>query len=133
MNQDEQLIGNNLIEEKISIMYKSLTDENLFEVVKIIRKRISEEGHFVVAVKATEGTNLSLRPVRDNNDKLWFTAFTSFDEALKGKDPIVSGFTSDIKKLFEIARNSEEVDGVMLNPWGQAMKIDKNLIDIILS
>lgn len=131
MKQDKTLIGNKLIEDAIKKMYTTLTDENLAAVLTVIRKRMKDGGHFVVAVKAGEESRFELRPVTTPDGNRWFAAFTSFDEELKKTDGVVSGFTAEISKLFETALASDEIQGIILNPWDKALKMDKTTIKLI--
>lgn len=131
MDQDKTLIGNKLIENALIKMYKNLNDKNLADVLTVIRKRMNDGGHFVVAVKYGTENSMELRPVSTPDGKRWFAAFTSFDEELKKSDPVVSGFTAEISKLFDIALGSDEITGIIINPWDKALKLDKNTIKLI--
>lgn len=131
MNKDKSLIGNEKIEEGIEALKNDFSDENLASVMTVIRKRILEEGQFVVSVDVSlSDTNLSLKTVTFNGRK-WFVAFTSFEEEMKGKNGVMSGFLADIGKLFDMALNSSEVEGVLLNPFGNMMTINKQIISVI--
>ena len=131
MNKDKSLIGNEKIEEGIEALKNDFSDEKLASVMTVIRKRILEEGQFVVSVDVSlSDTNLSLKTVTFN-DRKWFVAFTSFEEEMKGKNGVMSGFLADIGKLFDMALNSSEVEGVLLNPFGNMMTINKQIISVI--
>lgn len=131
MNKDKSLIGNEKIEEGIEALKNDFSDENLASVMTVIRKRILEDGQFVVSVDVSlSDTNLSLKTVTFNGRK-WFVAFTSFEEEMKGKNDVMSGFLADIGKLFDMALNSSEVEGVLLNPFGNMMTINKQIISVI--
>ncbi|MCQ2523430.1 MAG: SseB family protein [Lachnospiraceae bacterium] len=130
MNKDRELIGNEKIEEGLLRLHEDLSDENLAAVLTTIRKRKEEGGHFVVAVTASDA-GMTLRPLKLSNGKKYFAAFTSFEEELKGEDKIMSGFTASIEQLFGICLKSEEIDGIILNPWDKELKLDKNLIEIV--
>ena len=131
MKKDKNLIGNKRIEDAISEMYQKLTDENLAKVLYILRDRIKENGHFVVAVRPGEDNNLVLRTISTPEGDKWFAAITSFNEEMKKKEDIVSGFTAEISGLLDMALNSKEVKGVIVNPWDKALKLSKELIEIV--
>ncbi len=131
MKTDKCLIGNKRIEDAISEMYDNMSDEKLAKVFTVIRERIAEEGHLVVAVKAGANGVIELRPVKTSDGKQWFAAFTSFDEQMKMKSGVMSQFTVEIAKLFDMVLQSEEIDGIMINPWDKAIKLDKNMIRLI--
>jgi len=132
MNKDSTLVGNEEIEQNIKVLKDCFTDENLAVVLTTIRNRIKEGGQFVVAVDATSGTDsLSLKTANYNGQK-WFIAYTCFDEELKGKLSVMSGFLADIDKLFELTINSNEVSGILINPYGNMMTLNKQIIEVIL-
>ena len=43
----------------------------------------------------------------------------------------MSTFLTDIQQLFEAALKTEEIKGVILNPWNRTLMLDKSLIRII--
>lgn len=131
METDKNLVGNKLIEDAIEVMYKNMNDLNFAKLLETIRARMKDGGHLVIAVKPSEETNnLELRPVTTDG-KQWIAAFTSFEEEIKRKDAIVSGFTAEIGKLFDIILGSDAVNGLIINPWDKAIKLDKRVIKIV--
>lgn len=129
---DKGLIGNEIIENSIIELKNSFTDENLAVVLSAIRKRMNDKGQFVVGVDASESYNasLSLKTVKFNGLK-WFIAFTSFDEELKGGSGVMSGFLADIDQILDIALKSEGVEGLIINPHGNMLTINKAIIEVI--
>ena len=132
MEKDKNLLGNKRIEDAIADMYKDLTDENLTKVIYIIRERIKENGHFVVAVKPGNDHGLVLRTVSTQDGNKWFAAFTSLEEEIKKKEDIVSGFTAEMSSLFEMTLNSNEICGIIINPWDKALKLTKELVSLLM-
>lgn len=132
-NMDKGLIGNNLIEEAISELKDSFTDENLAVVLSAIRKRMNEKGQFVIGVDASEASNvsLSLKTVGFNGAK-WFIAFTSFEEELKGKNGVMSAFLADIDQIINITLKSEGIEGLILNPHGEMLTMNKSILEVII-
>lgn len=125
---DKALIGNELIEENIVYLKDSFTEENLAVLLTTFRKRILDAGQFVVAVD-TSGNDINLTLKTANyNGKKWFVAFTSFDEELKGDGSVMSGFLADIGQLFDMALKSDEVEGVIINPYGNMLSVNKAII-----
>ena len=53
-------------------------------------------------------------------------------EELKGGGSVKSTFLTDIRKLFELILQTDEIEGVILNPWNRTIMLDKYLIEIIL-
>lgn len=129
---DKGLIGNDLIENGIEKLRENFTDENLSVVLSAIRKRMQENGQFVVGVDASaaNATNLSLKTVNYNGAK-WFIAFTSFDEELKGNSAVMSGFLADIGQVLDITLKSNDIGGIILNPYGNMLSLNKMVIEVI--
>lgn len=131
MEKDKNLLGNKIIEDAISAMYKNMSDEKLASVLMSIRTRMKDGGHLVVAVKPSQNGSLELRPVRLADGTKWFAAFTSMDEEIKRQDQFVSGFSAEISMLFKTALEVSEVNGIIINPWDKAIKLDKETIRLI--
>ena len=86
---DDELKGNERIEEAISSLQKEPSQEMLAHTLTVIRRRMNENGQFVVAVeppKPGQAMSMQLKAVKTGDGKIWWTAFTSFDEELKGAD-----------------------------------------------
>jgi len=129
---DKALLGNEKIEEEISELKAEFTEENLAKVLSTIRKRSIEGGQLVVSVDAS-ASNISLSMRTANyQGKKWFLAFTGFDEELKGQDALMSGFLADIDQLLKMAAKSDEVEGILLNPYGNMITLNKAIINVIL-
>lgn len=132
--EDESLIGNEKIDEAVSALQSEPSQELLAHTLTVIRRRIREGGQFIVAVEPSlESTQMKLSTVKTADGALWWTAFTSFDEELKGADSVKSTFLSDIDKLFTAAMEVPEINGIIINPWNKTIMLDKELIKIIIS
>lgn len=133
MKKDKGLIGNEVIEQNISKLKSDFTDDNLALVLSAIRQRMLDEGQFVVGVAAAETvtTNLSLKTVGYNGGK-WFIAYTSFEEELKGKSGVMSGFLADINQILDITLKSEGIEGIIINPHGNMLSLNKAVIEVIM-
>ena len=132
-NQDERLKGNEKIETAIAALQQEPNDELLAHTLTVIRRRMKEQGQFILAVDpATAGTQINVQAVKAPDGTTWWAAFTSFDEELIGSGSVMSTFLTDIRQLFEAALKTEEIKGVILNPWNRTLMLDKSLIRIIL-
>ena len=69
---------------------------------------------------------------KTEDGQMWWIAYTSFDEELKGADNIKSTFLTDIDKLLNSALQVDEISGIIINPWNKTLMIDKELIKIII-
>ena len=131
--QDEGLKGNERIEDAIFALQKEATQEQLAHTLTVIRRRMKEGGQLIVAVEPDPAqAQMKLQTVRTPDGKIWWSAFTSFEEELKGGGSVKSTFLTDIDKLFETALQTDGIEGVILNPWNRTIMLDKLLIKIIL-
>ena len=129
--RDEGLEGNEKIEQAVAALQQETTQERLAHTLTVIRRRMREGGQVVVAVEPTPGGPMQLRVLQTADGGAWWYAFTSFDEEMKGADPVQSTFLAGIDRLFEMALQVPEVQGVILNPWDRTLQLDKTLIRII--
>ena len=133
VNQDKGLQGNEKIEQAIAVLQQEATQEMLAHTLTVIRRRMRENGQLILSVEPPTGDNqLRIGTVKTGDGKVWWAAFTSFEEELKGGGSIQSTFLTDIDQLFHSALQINEIEGIILNPWNRTIMLDKNLINIIL-
>ena len=142
--KDEGLIGNEKIEEAIDALQQEPSEELLAHALTVIRRRMREQGQVILAVDmpqdqsgmpqmmANPAAPMQIQAVQTADGKAWWVAFTSFEEELKGGGSVKSTFLTDIDKLFELTLQTDEIEGVILNPWNRTIMLDKYLIEIIL-
>ena len=131
--QDKGLLGNEKIEQAIAALQQETTQELLAHALTVLRRRMKENGQFILSVEPPTGDDqLRIGTVKTGDNKVWWAAFTSFEEELKGGSSIQSTFLTDIGQLFNSALQVEEIEGIILNPWNRTIMLDKNLINIIL-
>ena len=130
--QDEGLKGNEQIEEAILALQKAPTEEALAHTLTVIRHRMKQGGQCIVAVEPSLGNcQMTLSTIKMPDGELWGSAFTSFEEELKGAEQIKSTFLADFDKLFDAVKQVSEIRGIILNPWNRTIMLDKTLIGII--
>ena len=133
VNQDKGLQGNEKIEQAIAGLQQEATQEMLAHTLTVIRRRMRENGQLILSVEPPTGDNqLRIGTVKTGDGKVWWAAFTSFEEELKGGGSVQSTFLTDIDQLFHSALQINEIEGIILNPWNRTIMLDKNLINIIL-
>ena len=131
--QDEGLKGNERIEDAIFALQKEATQEQLAHTLTVIRRRMKEGGQLIVAVEPDPAqAQMKLQTVRTPDGKIWWSAFTSFEEELKGADQVKSTFLSEISRMFEAALTVPEIAWIIINPWNRTIMLDKHLIRIIM-
>lgn len=131
--KDEKLQGNEKIEVAIEGLKKEPTQEMLAHTLTVIRRRMKEEGELIVAVEPGTGdSQLRIHGIQLEDGSIWWMAFTSFEEEMKGADKIMSAFMGNMRQLFESVLKAEGIKGIILNPWNRTIMLDKHLIGIIL-
>lgn len=136
--RDEGLIGNEKMEEAIAALQQEPGEELLAHALTVVRRRMREKGQVILAVdmpqeqSATPATPMQIQAVKTADGKVWWVAFTSFDEELRGGDQVKSTFLADLEQIFRTALTVPEIEGVILNPWNRTMMLEKSLIRIIL-
>lgn len=134
MNQkkDEGLNGNERIEQAIYALQQEPTQEQLAHTLTVLRRRMKEQGQFVVAVDPNPGSSqMQLKALQTSDGKSWWYAFTGFEEELRGAEQVQSTFLVEIDKLFDAALSVPEIEGVILNPWNRTLQLDKTLLRIV--
>ena len=130
--KDEGLKGNEKIEEAISALQQEVSQELLAHTLTVIRRRMKEEGQLILAVEPSVAEELKIKAVKTADGKKWWSAFTSFEEELKGSDRVMSTFLTAIEPLFQSAVQVNEIEGIILNPWNRTIMLDKTLLRLIL-
>ena len=141
--KDNELQGNEKIEEAILALQQEPTEELLAHALTVVRRRMREQGQLIVAVEPPSadvqeavtqaaGTAMRLQAVQTSDGKKWWSAFTGFEEELKGSGSVMSTFLTGIEQAFRAVLAAEETKGIIVNPWNRTIMLDKNLIRIIL-
>lgn len=128
---DNELKGNEKIEEYIELLQKDPSDEVLAAVLSAIRRRMKEGGQFIVPVEASVTETMQIRAMKMNGKK-WLGVFTSFDEELKGENSVMSTFMADISQILNMVMAEPTLEGLILNPWNKRLVLNKTLIQVIL-
>ena len=126
MPKDEGLQGNEKIEEAILELQKEPTPELLAHVLTVIRRRMKEGGQAILSVEPPSGDD------QIRIGKVWWAAFTSFDEELKGAGSVKSTFLVSLEQLIRMASETKEISGVIFNPWNRTIMLDHTLLSIII-
>ncbi len=130
---DKGLQGNEKLEDAIKALQQNPTQEMLAHVLTVVRRRMRDKGQFIVAVDAPkEDGQMRLRAIKTDDGRIWWSAFSSFEEEMRGSDSVMSTFLADIEQLLRMAVREESINGIILNPWNATLMLDKRLIQIIL-
>ena len=124
------LEGNERIEEAIADYYEDPNRDSLIGVLESIRVRMNEDGHFVIPVDigGEDAPEFVIKSLDDKDGNPWFVAFTSMEELEKGAPTeSMSNFIDMIlKPCLEV-----EVNGFVINPFGQSFMLSRELIEMI--
>ena len=130
---DEGLQGNEKLEEAIKALQQKPTQEMLAHVLTVVRRRMRDKGQLIVAVDPPKADGqMRLRTIKTDDGRIWWSAFSSFEEEMRGSDSVMSTFLADIEQLLRMAVREESINGIILNPWNATLMLDKRLIQIIL-
>ncbi len=130
---DPGLQGNERIEAAIAGLQQEASQERLAHTLTVIRQRMREGGQVIIAVEPPKADGqLRIQAVRTEDGQSWWTVFSSFEEELKGSDSVKSTFLTDMGQLFTQAVQTEEIHGIILNPWNRTLMLDKTLLRVIL-
>lgn len=131
--KDEGLKDNIKIENAIAALQQESTQEKLAHTLTVIRRRMKEKGRLIIAVEPPKADgNLNIQAIKTDDGRMWWMAFTSFDEEIKGSGSVMSTFMCDIDSLFATALKTDEISGIIINPWNRTIMLDKRLISIII-
>lgn len=131
--KDEGLNGNTEIEKAIAALQQESTQEMLAHTLTVIRRRMKEKGRLIIAVTPPKADGkLNVQTIKTDDGRMWWMAFTSFDEEVKGSNSVMSTFMCDIDSLFATALTTEEISGIIINPWNRTIMLNKRLISIII-
>ena len=142
--KDKGLQGNEKIEEAILALQQEPTEELLAHALTVVRRRMREQGQLIVAVEppsadvqeaVTRPPELPcthLQAVQTSDGNFWWSAFTGFEEELKGSGSVMSTFLTDMEQLFRMTLTADGIEGVILNPWNRTLMLDKRFLHIIL-
>lgn len=75
---------------------------------------------------------LKMETVKDMNGKEWLGVFTSSNEMHKGSSGNVQ-INQSILSILRLALDLEEINGIVINPFGKYMQISKAMILLLIS
>ena len=132
--EDATLIGNDQIEEVIHLFHQEQDPNLLIAVCLAIRERIKQDGHMIFPADIAEdadGNTLFSFKTMDVGGGAALVAFTSLAEKQKGPDTgAVSQF---IDCMLEPLLEMEDIGGLVINPFGESIFLNKGDIAIIMN
>ena len=131
---DPTLAGNEQIEEAIRLFHQEQTPERFTAICLAIREQMGKDGHFIFPADITEddeGNTLFSFKTIDLEIGPALVAFTSLDE--KEKAPPSGAVSQFIDSVLEPLMQLDEIQGLILNPWGESRYLGKEDIGMILT
>ncbi|PWM46603.1 MAG: hypothetical protein DBX47_02150 [Clostridiales bacterium] len=133
------------LEQAIEILHEKNDSKALLSVFNLLSQFAQEGAQFIVPINVKEEKTENLAPEQGKKDKMNFTlctvttsekgvyfpAFTTKDESSKGQDS--STITLPIIQLFDFTLKQPSVDGIILNPFGASLILNKEMISDLAS
>lgn len=83
-------------------------------------------------IKLTEDVRLTTDKMKDGEGKLWVPLFTDEGEIEKGPTTNIR-MNMSISSIVNEAANYDKVEGLVINPYGQALTLPKEILKIIIN
>lgn len=131
---DSYLDGNEQIEQTIHQFYQDQSEQNLLAICMAVRKQMKCDRHLVFPADTTEtenGETMFSFKTLEYAGNLALVAFTSQEELKKG--PPSGAVSQFIDSMLEPLLQMEHISGLVLNPWGESMFLDKEDVAVILN
>lgn len=152
-NQDDFPDSNKMIEDAIDQYYVQNNKDGMLVFMKTLLISIEQGGELVVPYITTHSilseeqlnsinigdaftlnhdVKLKLETVKDVKGNEWMGVFTSTNEMHKGSSGNVQ-INQSILSILKSVLDLEEVNGIVINPFGKDIQISKNMIALLIS
>ena len=152
-NQDDFPNSNKMIEDAIDQYYVQNNKDGMLVFMKTLLISIEQGGELVVPYITTHSilseeqlnsisigdtftldhdVKLKLETVKDVKGNEWMGVFTSTNEMHKGSSGNVQ-INQSILSILQSVLELEEVNGIVINPFGKHIQISKNMIALLIS
>ena len=145
-------LGNEELVAAMRTAHEDGSKEAYIKVLDLLAKRIAEGGEIILPVQmsqsafdmlgdlnhikvgdtVTSDEEIRMKPqtITDNDGGIWYAAFTDYEEA--GKGEASSSINQLLKEIVKAALKDEGRKGLILNPWGNPIFLDKNMLKMVL-
>lgn len=152
-SQDDFPYSNKMIEDAIDQYYVQNNKDGMLVFMKTLLISIEQGGELIVPYITTHSilsreqlnsisigntfildhdVKLKLETVKDVKGNEWMGVFTSTNEMHKGSSGNVQ-INQLILSILKSALDLEEVNGIVINPFGKHIQINKNMIALLIS
>ena len=131
---DPTLAGNERIEEAIRLFHRDQTPALFTAICLAIRQRMAQDGHFIFPADLSEdedGNQLFNFKTLDLEIGPVLVAFTGMEAYQKA--PPAGAVSQFIDMMLESLIQTDDIQGLLLNPWGEAVFLGKDDIRLILT
>jgi len=146
---EDNAYSNELIEAAVIDFYKQMNGDTFAGVMNAIHLTMKNGGQFIIPVEtpetlldmfdidkikvgdtvtATQEVRMKLQRIKANDGKEWLAAFTNMSEVQKGAS--TSTITQSIEIFLKAVLEMKDVEGVIINPWDNAVSFDKDTIKL---
>ena len=103
---------------------------------KIARGDIAVTGAYNLkagdTISLDHDVRLKIETVKDADEKEWIGVFTSSEEMHKGSAGNVQ-MNQSIESILRLALNWEQVNGIVINPFGKYIQMTKKMIELLIN
>ena len=153
VREDDSPNTNQMIEKAIKQYYVHNDKEGMILFMNTLLNAMKQGGEFIVpyitknSFLSKEQINsinigdiftldhdvkLKMETVKDASGKEWLGVFTSTEEMHKGSSGNVQ-INQSILSILKLVLDLEEVNGIVINPFGKHIQISKNMIALLIS
>ena len=148
----DEIQANQMIEAAIDRYYIQQDKNGMLLFMEVMVTRMQQAGEVVVPyitenpfmseeqiskVKAGDtisldhDVRLKIETVKDADEKEWIGVFTSSEEMHKGSAGNVQ-MNQSIESILRLALNWEQVNGIVINPFGKYIQMTKKMIELLI-
>ena len=149
----DEVLANQMIEAAIDQYYIQQDKNGMLLFMEVMVTRMQQAGEVVVPyitenpfmseeqiskVKAGDtisldhDVRLKIETVKDADEKEWIGVFTSSEEMHKGSAGNVR-MNQSIESILRLAFNWEQVNGIVINPFGKYIQMTKKMIELLIN
>ena len=149
----DEIQANQMIEAAIDQYYEKQDKNGMLLFMEVMVTRMQQTGEVVVPyitenpfmseeqiskVKAGDtisldhDVRLKIETVKDADEKEWIGVFTSSEEMHKGSAGNVQ-MNQSIESILRLALNWEQVNGIVINPFGKYIRMTKKMIELLIN
>lgn len=148
----ESLVENNLyhdnrrIKRALDAFYELGNEENFGLLRDTLIQRMKEDGQALApmrdenadqnaavgkSVAGSKEMHLVIDVVREQNGRQWIPMYTDEEEVAKGKKRGIC-INRDIREILTYGLRDGQISGVVINPYGKSIVLNKDLIEMLL-